>query len=393
MALSVLASPSGHAVFTPEYFTIQESSGGIYTDTNFKFIAVVKDGSGNELAKFRFPIYPGQTNKGVISVHRILEAQVSNFFDLVSTGVSVSTAPVVNYEVEFGKEYGSPVTEYLNETNVTPTAYNAACDIDVDLIEEWLINTLRRNIHRSELSWLYFNWSDNVPTAQHVVRFISYNAAGGVLGTVEIDFTPTADNQHKVPVGSNTTLVPSGSLYSGSLPLIHPAATYYTVQVFGDVTGSEYPVTSLIRFDLLDTCSQYDGYTFCWLNDRGGFDSWYFNMKREDSYDIERRSIKTNTFEFDGDRYERNEHKHSKKNYFTKSVQKATIHSDNLTTSDAAFIKGLFTSPEVYLLDGSDYYPVNVIADTYEQKKNVNDNVFNVKVDIEYSEPQTLQRL
>jgi hypothetical protein len=382
MALSILAAPSGNCVFTPEYFTVQESSGGIYADTNFKFIAVLKDGSGTELGRFRFPIYPGQTNKGVVCVHRILEAEVSNFFNL-TTSVTSSTAPVAAYEVEFGKEYGTPVAEYLNEINSERVVVNAACENTTDVSGEFLIGVTQRTIHENEYSFLYFNNTTVVNLGTNEIQFKSYSASGTLLSTKLVSLTHAAYSQFKFGVGVINTAA------TGSPPTIHADATYYTVQYLLDSVA----VNTLIRYDIVDRCSPYDGYTLCWLNDRGGFDSWYFNMKRKDEYQIERRGVKTNTYEFNGNIFERNDNKHSRKNFYTSVIHKVTLNTDNLSTADSTFLKGLFTSPGVYLLDGSDYYPVIVQPDTYEIKKNINEGVFSAKVDIEYSEPENVQRL
>jgi hypothetical protein len=388
MALSVLASPQYQAAYLPDYFTISESSGGIYTDPNFKFIAVLKNSSGTQLAKLRFPIYPNSTNKGVVNVSRILEAQVSSFFSDDSTSIGTSTTPIFEYEVEFGKEYGTPVTEYLNEASSTLITTIATTSDDVSF--DWLTPVRTRNLHRNELTWLYWNNATGVtPLTDNRVQIKAYNAAGSVIQTTQLTYTPTAKTQFRVPLGANQyDFTSTGSIGSGGVPFVTSNAAYFTVEVgLWDGVSVFTPSSTTMRYNLVDTCSQYDSYTVCWLNERGGFDSWYFDMVRKDSYEIDRRTMKRDTYELNGNRFARNAHKHSKLAYYTETKQKAILNSNNLSTADSDFLKGLYTSPEVYLLDGSDYYPINITQNNYDKQYNNVDGVFNLKLEIEFSEP------
>ncbi len=391
MALSILHQPTSQAAFKPSAFTVQESSGGIYTNTDFKFIAVVKDGNGVQIAKMKFPIYPNSTNKGVISVSRILETQVTNYFDLDPTGSSA--APIFAYEVEFGKFYGA--TEYLNEISVTGVCANSIIDTTLDL--RIMLGVTERNIHRNELGWVYIDNTNVIDvTDEYQIVYKSYSSAGVLLKTVTFPFTVflASGKQWKYPLGANTLGVASGQISSGTLPLIDAACSYYTIEMqlkpFG---GSFARIGDLFTFNILDTCSDYEGYTLNWLNKLGGFDSWYFQFKREDSYQIQRQQMKRNTWEFNSDVYAENTHKHAITNYITKAKQIIRLNSDNLTTADSQYLQGLATSPEVYLLDGVDYYPVNIVADGYEMKTNQNDSVFNLTVQLEISEFERSQRL
>jgi hypothetical protein len=188
--------------------------------------------------------------------------------------------------------------------------------------------------------------------------------------------------------------VASGNIVSGALPVLDTDCAYYTVELEAQpFSGSYAPISQLVTYNVVDTCSDYIGYTLNWLNERGGFDSWYFQFKRNDSYSVQREQMKRNTWELTGNVYAQNDHKHSITNYITKAKQVITLNSDNLSTADSQFLKGLITSPLVYLLDGSDYYPVNILADGYDMKTNQNDSVFNLTVRCEIADWERSQRL
>lgn len=394
MALTILASPQYQSAYTPDYYTVSESSSGIYTDPNFKFIAVVKNSSGTQLGKFRFPIYPNTTNKGVISITRILEAQINGFFSDDSTSIGTSTEPIFEYEVEFGKEYGTPITEYLNEQSSTLITTIATTNADVSF--EWLTPIRTRNINRNELSWLYWNnATGTTPLTTNTVQIKAYSANGTLLKTTNINYTPTAKTQFRIPIGANQTdFTSTGSISTGSVPFVPTNASYFTVDLGTlDGFGAFTAISTQMRYNIIDNCSQFDAYTICWLNERGGFDSWYFDMVRKDTYEIDRRMMKRNTFELTGNRFDKNTHKHSRLAYYTEISQKAVINSNNITTLDSEFLKGLATSPEVYLLDGNDYYPINIMPNIYESKSNNVDGVFNYAAEISFSETVRSQGL
>ena len=102
VALSITQQPNTYAPgYNDTNFVISESSGGIYSKDNFKFIAEVKQNT-TSLAKLKAPIYYGSTNKGVFNIGRILENYISfdwNYNDTLASGCVNSS---MDYKVEFG---------------------------------------------------------------------------------------------------------------------------------------------------------------------------------------------------------------------------------------------------------------------------------------------------
>ena len=105
MALTITQQPNEYApAYNDTNFVITESSGGIYTKDNFKFIAEVKQ-STTSLAKLKAPIYYGSVNKGVFNIGRIMESYVSNNWSFTDTSPSGCVDSFKDYSVEFGYEY------------------------------------------------------------------------------------------------------------------------------------------------------------------------------------------------------------------------------------------------------------------------------------------------
>ena len=377
MALSITQQPDSYAPgFNDTNFVITESSGGIYTSSNFKFIADVKIAS-TSVAKLKAPIYFGSVNKGVFNIGRIMESYVSNNWSFTDTSPSGCVDSFSDYNVEFGYEYSpsatGTITEYLNLTSATGTVWNAALN-PFDLVSyaqaqylatsssaKFLTNVRTRYIHRTQKDWLYALKGD----ATSVV--ITYSDASTQT------FTLPSSKVVRIPVGSQLT-IPGG-------------ATYFDVVLkLGGTAKSE-----TYRITIKDECSKYDTTDIFFMNRLGGFDSFRFNMVRRDTFDVERKQFQSNPYTL-GTTYAYATSVRTRSNYHTKASQKIKLNSNWIDDTESAWLKDLIESPVVYMYDGT-LYAVNIDNATYEQKKGVQDKVFNLELDITLSFADKSQRL
>ncbi|NBW35012.1 MAG: hypothetical protein EBR30_08335 [Cytophagia bacterium] len=82
-----------------------------YAQSNFKFVAVVKNAAGTIIAKLKAPIFHGTTDKGVFNISRILQNYVTYDFTQNLGTLTKCLNSYIGYSVEFGEEYGG--TEHL----------------------------------------------------------------------------------------------------------------------------------------------------------------------------------------------------------------------------------------------------------------------------------------
>jgi hypothetical protein len=374
VALSITQQPNEYApAYNDTNFVITESSGGIYTKDNFKFIAEVKQ-STTSLAKLKAPIYYGSTNKGVFNIGRILENYVSYDWNFNDSAASGCTNSIMDYKVEFGYEYSASatgsVTEYTNLTSATGSVWNAALN-PIDLVNYagqytmdgdglFLTPIRSKTIHRTQKDWLYA--IRNTATT----ALVTYSDAS--TQTINLPSTKVV----RIPSGSQLT-IPSG-------------ATYYDIQLkLGATVLSE-----TYRVNLIDECSKYDTTDLFFLNSLGGFDSFRFNRVRRDNYDIQRKQFKSNPYTL-GATYGYTTSSFKQKTYDTNMTHKVKMFSNWITEAESEWLLDLFTSPVVYAYDGT-LVAVNIDATTYEVKKHIQDNAFFIELDMSYSFESKRQR-
>jgi hypothetical protein len=78
--------------------------------------------------------------------------------------------------------------------------------------------------------------------------------------------------------------------------------------------------------------------------------------------------------------------------YYEESKQKLTIFSNWITDTESIWLRELVESPVVYLWDGTTLQAVNITNSMYEEKKWINDKMFNLQLDIEFSFVDKKQR-
>jgi hypothetical protein len=374
VALSITQQPNTYAPgYNDTNFVISESSGGIYSKDNFKFIAEVKQNT-TSLAKLKAPIYFGSTNKGVFNIGRILENYISfdwNYNDTLASGCVNSS---MDYKVEFGYEYSASatgsVTEYTNLTSATGSVWNASLNA-LDLVNYngqytmdgnglFLTPIRSKTIHRSQKDWLY--------------------AIRNTATTALITYSDTSTQTLSLP-SSKVVRIPSGSQLS-----IPGAATYYDIQLkLGATVLSE-----TYRVNLIEECSKYDTTDLFFLNSLGGFDSFRFNRVRRDNYDIQRKQFKANPYTL-GATYGYSTSAFKQKTYDTNMTHRVKLFSNWITEAESEWLLDLFTSPVVYAYDGT-LVAVNIDTTNYEVKKHIQDNAFFIELDMTYSFESKRQR-
>ena len=374
VALSITQQPNTYAPgYNDTNFVISESSGGIYSKDNFKFIAEVKQNT-TSLAKLKAPIYFGSTNKGVFNIGRILENYISfdwNYNDTLASGCVNSS---MDYKVEFGYEYSasatSSVTEYTNLTSANGTVWNGALN-PYDLVNysgqytmdgdgKFLTPIRSKTIHRSQKDWLY------------AIRDTATSAV--------ITYSDASTQTLSLP-SSKIVRIPSGSQLS-----IPGAATYYDIQLkLGATVLSE-----TYRVNLIEECSKYDTTDLFFLNSLGGFDSFRFNRVRRDNYDIQRKQFKANPYTL-GATYGYSTSAFKQKTYDTNMTHRVKLFSNWITEAESEWLLDLFTSPVVYAYDGT-LVAVNIDTTNYEVKKHIQDNAFFIELDMTYSFESKRQR-
>ena len=199
----------------------------------------------------------------------------------------------------------------------------------------------------------------------------TYNSAGSVLNTYTYSIYPV--NSYR-------------SLFFGVGPLnfglSFSGVDNYSV-VLKSYTYSTISETKYYRID--DSCSIYDKVRLCFLNRQGGWDYFSFTQDSKKQVAIERTEYEK-VLDWDYEIGDRGSTILSQKTEVT-----YTINSNWITEKECIFLEQLFTSPEVYIISGSNKYPIIILDKSYEVKTLLRNKIFNMIVNYKLAYNQNLQ--
>jgi len=370
-----------------------------YAQANFKFVAVVKNAAGTIIAKLKAPIFHGTTDKGVFNITRILQNYVTYDFTQSLASISKCTNSYLAYSVEFGEEYGG--TEYLTlATDTGKYVWNGLFDLYgsentatyqitfPSTTPKFLTRVRTRRVSLAQTDYLYFLRGAVGASAEIQVK--AYNAVGTLLATSQIKntFTDAGEKSEfllRCPAGpDNLNDITAGNLTSGTAGDVIPASTsYYTMQAIdaGSQLGSE-----LYRFDVVEECSKYTTQYLYFLNPLGGFESVRCSMASKDKYNVSRKQFKRNNYTLTGNTYAYDTSKHGITNYAVEKTKEVELNTNWLNETEFEWLQDLIASPVVFLGN----IPVNIVDTSYEVFDNI-DGPNNLKITVQYTEPERLQ--
>jgi hypothetical protein len=385
---------------TPVYsditYTLSSNNSG---QTNFKFVAVVKNATGTILAKLKAPVYTG-TSYGVFNLSRILQNYVTFDFNQATTIPAKCSNSFLAYSVEFGEEYGG--AEYLNLTSDTGKyTWNglfskweseAVSDYEIAIpsSRKFLTTVRSRRVTRAQYDYLYF--LRGAATGVDEVEVKAYNAAGvATTSVIDQTFNTTAKDEYLLRMAAgvvNLNQISAASLISGTAGSVVPVGTvYYTIQLKQSI-GND-PCSEAYRFDVIEECSKYTPRVLYFLNRLGGFETLRCGMLNRDTFEVQRKQLKRNTYDFTGTVYGRDTAAHGIANYSTTKTRKVILNTDFLNATEWQWVDDLLSSPIVYL-DGT--IPVN-ITNTSMEVFDLNDGPQQLRIEVEYTEPEILQNI
>jgi hypothetical protein len=140
---------------------------------------------------------------------------------------------------------------------------------------------------------------------------------------------------------------------------------------------------------VIEECSKYTPRVLYFLNRLGGFETLRCSMLNRDTFEVQRKQLKRNTYEFTGTVYGRDTSAHGIANYSTTKTRKVILNTDFLNATEWQWVDDLLSSPIVYL-DGT--IPVN-ITNTSMEVFDLNDGPQQLRIEVEYTEPEILQNI
>jgi hypothetical protein len=155
------------------------------------------------------------------------------------------------------------------------------------------------------------------------------------------------------------------------------STTTYTVAI-----GSRTFVVNIICSGL------YKNYNVHFLNKWGGYESMMFNKVSRKTYDVERKTFKQLPYRVSSSgavTVLSNYTMYKQTTQFAgRFREKLRLNTDWLTDAEYQWLAQLITSPEVYIEDEGELYPVIMTANNYEFKEHIVDGLINLMIEVDF---------
>ena len=337
---------------TAEPLIIQVSESVVDTYYKYRFILVVKDRSGTQLAKLKTHMLSSTNQVAVFDISRVLDDYIgpnvvngnstsANVLTLGRTGFdpanivceSYQQLPARQFELELGHEEATTATgepsETLNEASTTLFAFrdefindgdayargdgsfqpsaatdnflSSAPDLGVDSAINAAWGTVREHRIGTDQGYVMAYGAEGA-TAQYL-NIRGFEADGTVIGSANLDLdavggetVPTTDAQAVQYIGvgpANLEEHATAASNTNLTALITDAdLAYYEVYLSSTVSFIQLNQRSVVhRFTIDEGCSIYERKQLLFLNRHGGWDCFNFDQKSEESLTgIERTS-------------------------------------------------------------------------------------------------------
>lgn len=224
-----------------------------------------------------------------------------------------------------------------------------------------------------------------------------------VLDDTTYSITFSNGNPNPVTIGVSTgtytaDITPSAALTlqifnvsPGLLNILTPGfidsdVTYYTVQ-FG--------ATSLYRFDMV--CEpRYEIHRLHFLNRFGGFETRNFSKVSRKNLKIDKADFGKLPYTIDSNgavsyHNANNVYNETTSVYSSQYSEKLTLNTDILSDEEYAWLQDLILSPLVYIEQEGYFISIGITANNYELKKQINDKLTNLTIDIEFGDKLNTQ--
>lgn len=396
-----------HPAFNEMIWVVSGSNVG---QPNYRFLCEIYDGTNTTKLVPTIKAAPRTSdNLGIFDVHRILENYVSSELKIENVGFAQNATGIYAFKLRFGEEYGSTVAQTLNITTSSGTIYAVAAsfswlDFSSNPIETYHMGTTSKKfltssphglttplkIRSGQNAWLYMMYG----VGQASVT--TFNSAGATIATYKINnpyngLTATADRYLRFASGTNNlNNIPSGSFTSGAQPIITASVASYSIRMENLANGG---VSETVFYTIDDTCTEHTVYRLHFLNSYGGFDSFNFIRKSLEESDITRGKYKQNIGSISGTTWSYNKYDKTNTTLSSKYKDKVVVNTDWISEGEAAWLKELFTSPDVYYEQDSSTVVSVIISDvSYQKKKVANDRLIQYSLAFEFAHDNYKQR-
>lgn len=391
--------------YNPLPFSVGSTNSG---QTNFQFLFDVYITGQSGYTRFKKPPDAGAGGRAFFDASQVIRDYLSKNIDKNDTAFKENTSSYVQYRLKVGEEYGvsSGVTQYadvlVDDLRYTWNGVFNQTDFNRYSQEDYIFRSGATSakfltshpdslkVRSTEYRWAYMITSGT----NHIgyMRVRTYDSAGNLLQTCQIsnDHATVSSGDEmflRFPSGINMNQIPASKFLAGAQPVITASVSSFDICAFfwDGFTGARS--SELRTYVIEDKCTPHDTYTFHFLNELGGYDTFTTIRKSEHDTKGEKKTFKrivggitsTNGWSYiNADR--------GRINYNTTIRDTITVHSDWITEDEATWLEQLIYSPDVYLDDSThNLISINILTDTFRRERQVNTKLINISFSFEYS--------
>jgi hypothetical protein len=170
------------------------------------------------------------------------------------------------------------------------------------------------------------------------------------------------------------------SAHAWDTPIVWTAAKYYAVAIYDESTTEL--VSNAYLYELDDCDTNYTPYELHWLNRWGGFDSFVFDGKSNQTTDINKTFAKYSPDRISGTSLSYSTYAQRTRAFNTATSESYSLNSRLLQDFESVGLEDLISSPEVYWRSEAGFVSANVSGRTYQHAKSENGLVFSLALDM-----------
>ena len=394
-------------VYNPiEYVALSDET----AEPRFKYIVEVYDGA-TKIGTLKVPAAPNLFGRA--DVQGIMESYLTKNLGTINNAVTAAafedcSSSYKTFTIKFGEEWetgGALVATMYPAFNQTLITYNGCLpnyrdtitfseyqvtDTYKDYTENAATRKFLTNIPKgvrppapntqsveiTDKGFTYFLTSADGTIDEYKV--FAYNSSNVLITTAVVTAVSS----------SIMTLIPSSPDSLNNIlpatvdigqPVIPTNCNHYYIELY----KSGVAVSEKMHFKVTSEC-RYEVRRLEFLNSLGGFDTFNFTKVSRKSEEIERKFYKQNPDDMTAagvidysltDKV--------KTQYYTKSMPKIRLNSDNISVDVYNWLVELIESPEIYMWENGERIAVQNIQGNWEQKRADTDTVCNLELELE----------
>jgi len=410
MALTIQDQPTTNIPepsFAPiEYLVNSDNT----TQSGFKVIASLftdPTGDNTKIATLQLNTIPSATQV-VTDIQNIIQSFVtSDYSVLAGDTTDISQSALKDFKIAFQEYYsgalqGSAVSgntfdswnsspkyiEWADLSGGTKDYYNWSIeDASAETDKEFL------NGFEQDAEWFNLGKSNNFLKVRSTQKYqASWIMRQNLSDTYKI-YLLTMDDTFSTILQTTMTAANTAGLYTldvgaseiashswGTTPVM-TNVKYYALRILNFT--EDVWATKTIMFEIDDCENTYTDYELHWLNRKGGYDSFTFSGKSNQTTNITKNFAKYNTRTIGASSITHNTYAQRKRAFHTSLKDNYRLNSRLLKDFEVTALEDLFSSPEVYWKYDTNFVSVNVTGNTFEHAKSENGQVYSMELQME----------